>query len=145
MAFRHRPRSRDSVFKTPCGSPRTGRSRPPKQNKIAQLMDRGRRVDSGLVYGAFEPRLRTDFSRLGHSYAGRALSLPLADRLQQRTTLLKELFLIIYYRSFRLDASGRKYRSRPLRITRDWSGQRTLTRLKGQFFALTHWRYWLIS
>jgi len=112
---------------------------------MAQLMDRRRRVDLGLVYGAFEPRLRTDLSRLGHSYAGRALSLPLADRLQQRTTLLKELFLMIYHRSSRLDASGRKYRSRPLRITRDWSGQRTLTRLKGQYFALTHWIYWLIS
>ena len=34
----------------------------------------------GLVFNALRPRPKTDPWRLGHSYACRALSLPMADR-----------------------------------------------------------------
>jgi hypothetical protein len=55
-------------------------------------MDHGARVIPGLVYDAVSPRPETDLSDLGHSYARRALGLPIADRSQHRMTLLKELF-----------------------------------------------------
>ena len=53
-------------------------------------MDHRARTIPGLVYGTLKRRLKTDLSRLGHSYARRALGLPMADRWQRRTTLLKE-------------------------------------------------------
>jgi hypothetical protein len=45
-------------------------------------------VVSGLVIGALNPRTKIDPWRLGHSYACRALGLPVADRSQHRATPL---------------------------------------------------------
>jgi len=59
---------------------RTARSLPAKQSKSAWPMEHRAGVVSELVFGALDPRPKTDPWRLGHSYACRALSLPVADR-----------------------------------------------------------------
>jgi hypothetical protein len=59
---------------------RTARSLPAEQSKSAWPMEHCASVVSGLVFDDLNPRPKAGPWRLGHSYACRALSLPVADR-----------------------------------------------------------------
>ena len=55
-------------------------------------MGQGASIALGLVFDALKPRPKADPWRLGHFYACRALSLPVADRSQRRATPLTRNF-----------------------------------------------------